>query len=106
MSGLEYPLFFGVPNNTRELNGASSRCVCPFLARDEAEAHFARWLETLCRWKGVANASDVRKGADGWSAEAAGFTLRLAPRPIELWVPLDSVAYETLYFSFWQRDLW
>jgi Uma2 family endonuclease len=103
--GLEYLLLFGVPNNKLELSRGRSRCAFPFLKREEAEAHFAVWLETLCRWKGLTARPRVRKG-DMWRAEAAGCLLELAPRPIELRIPLDGDAFVAFYKSFWRRDFW
>jgi Uma2 family endonuclease len=106
MWGLEYAYLFGVPNNKLELDRGRSRCAFPFQKRQEAEAHFQAWLETLCHWKGVDRLPASEEGLEGRQATVAGMTLRLAPLPIELWTTLEFEAFETLYFSFWRRDLW
>ncbi len=105
MWGMEYLLLFGVPNNKWELIHGRSRWAFPFLRREEAEAHFADWLATLCRWKGL-EAPAVRKGRKRWVAEVAGFGLELAPLPIELFVPFDGETFRTLYSLPWRRELW
>lgn len=51
--GLEYAMFFGVPDNKVELLDGTSRWAFPFSGRAEAETHFQHWLETLRRWKQV-----------------------------------------------------
>lgn len=105
MWGLEYPLLFGLPNNKLELVDGLTRCAFPFLERQQAEAHLADWIETLGRWKGVPRPK-VRKDGEGWYAEAAGFRLLLAPRPIDLRVPLGSEAFHAFYETYWRRECW
>lgn len=51
MYSLEYALFFGVPDNKIELLEGGSRWAFPFAGREEGEAHFNAWLETLRRRK-------------------------------------------------------
>jgi Uma2 family endonuclease len=103
---LEYLLLFGVPNNKLELIEGRSRCAFPFLEREQAEAHFAAWTEALCRWQGVVEPPPVRKGRRTWKVEVNGFAMELAPRPIDLRVPLDGEAFRTFYTCSWRRDLW
>jgi Uma2 family endonuclease len=105
MWGLEYALLFGVPNNKLELIDGRSRWAFPFLRREEAEAHFAEWVATLCHWRGVESPA-VRKGRKRWEAEAGGFGLELAPLPIELYAPFDGETFRTLYSIPWRRELW
>jgi hypothetical protein len=106
MWGLEYALLFGVPNNKLELIHGRSRCAFPFLDRQQAEAHLADWVETLCRWQGVAQPPAIRKGRKRWKAAVKGFVLELFPLPIDLRIPLDGDAFLASYESFWRRDLW
>ncbi len=106
MWGLEYALLFGVPGNKLELMDGKSRCAFPFLDRAEAEAHFTAWIETLCRWKGVADRPAVRKGPRTWEVEAAGFVLELFPRPIDLDVPLAFQAFDAFHEAAWRREFW
>ena len=106
MWGLEYALLFGVPNNKLELSDGRSRLAFPFLTRETAAAHFDAWTETLCRWKGVSERPAVTQGKLGSRIEAAGFVMELAPRPIEMRVPLDDNAFLAFHGSFWRRDLW
>jgi Uma2 family endonuclease len=103
---LEYLLLFGVPGNKLELLDGRSRWAFPFLDRQQAEAHFADWIETLCRWKGVTDIPAVRKGRRLWKAKIRGIRLELAPRPIDLRIPIDGDVFMTFYDSFWRRDLW
>jgi len=59
--GLEYALFFGVPDDKLELINDTSRWAFPFLSRDEAEAHFQPWLEIFRRWKRVETPTPRRR---------------------------------------------
>ncbi len=106
MWGLEYALLFGVPNNKLELIEGKFRCAFPFLRRDQAEANFAQWVETLRHWKGVPETPPVQKHTRTWKVETAGFMLELFPLPVDLHVPLDGEAFRAFYGSFWRRDLW
>ncbi|HEY7309796.1 MAG TPA: Uma2 family endonuclease [Gemmataceae bacterium] len=106
MWGLEYALLFGLPNNKLELFHGRTRCAFPFLTREEGEAHLEAWTETLCRWKNIAAKPAVQKGRRKWRTRIEQFELMLYPRPIELWIPLDSEVLWTLDSSFWRRDLW
>jgi hypothetical protein len=99
MWGLEYALLFGVPNNKLELIKGRSRLAFPFLSREQAEAHFENWTEALCRWKGVASRPPVGQGTLGPKAEVRGIVLELAPRPIEMHVPLDGKAFLAFHNS-------
>src|SRR5262249_8346633 len=96
---LEYLLLFGVPGNKLELLDGRSRWAFPFLDRQQAEAHFADWIETLCRWKGVTDIPAVRKGRRLWKAKIRGIRLELAPRPIDLRIPIDGDVFMTFYDS-------
>jgi len=62
--GLEYALFFGVPDGKLELIEGKSRWAFPFLSRSEAESHFHHWLETFRRWKQVETATPIRKSSE------------------------------------------
>ena len=61
MWGLECALLFGAPENKLELLDGRTPLVWPFPDRETAEAHFADWTETLCRWQVVASRPTVRK---------------------------------------------
>ena len=76
MWGLEYAYLFGLPNNKLELIDGRSRCVFPFRDRHEAEAHFADWIDTLCRWKKVER-PPITHTKETQLAEAAGFSFEL-----------------------------
>jgi Uma2 family endonuclease len=106
MWGLEYALYFGIPNNKLEIFDSRSRWAFPFMDRQQAEAHFANWLETLCRWKAVSEAPAVRKGRKHWKVKVQGIRLELAPLPIDLRIPIDFTAFDAFYHTFWRRDLW
>jgi Uma2 family endonuclease len=106
MFGLEYALLFGVPGNKIELMRGRSRWAVPFLNRDEAEAHFTSWLETLVRWKQLDEWPKVRKSARRWKAEVAGITQKLYPRPIEIQIPIAWKAFDAFYDTFWWPDMW
>ncbi len=106
MWGLEYALLFGVPNNKLELIDGRSRCAFPFRSREQAEAHFAEWSDTLRHWKGVRTTPAIHKAPKQWRTEVQGFQLTLYPLPIDLRVPFDFDAFLTFDRSFWRRDLW
>lgn len=106
MWGLEYALLFGAPENKLELLDGRTPLVWPFPDRETAEAHFALWIETLCRWQGVSKPPAVRKTADKWGAEINGFVVELNPRPICLEIPFEWKAFLEIDKSYWRRDLW
>src|SRR5438552_3941239 len=83
MYGLEYALFFGVPDNKLELLDGGSRWAFPFATREIAEAHYQCWLETFCRWKQVDPVPAIRKSRKCWRTKVNGIRLELFPRPIE-----------------------
>src|SRR5207245_2326342 len=92
--------------NKLELIDGRSRCAFPFVQREQAEAHFAAWTETLARWQGVSRPPVVRKSLKNWKVEVNGFAMELAPRPIDLRIPLDGGAFRRFYECSWRRDLW
>jgi hypothetical protein len=106
MYGLEYALFFGVPSNKLELIDGFSHWSFPFQSRELAEAHFAAWLETLCRWKQVEAAPAVRKSRRRWRARVGGIRLECYPRPIRLEIPISGKAFEAFARTFNRRDFW
>jgi len=106
MWGLEYALLFGAPENKLELLDGQTPLSFPFPDRDMAEAHFAEWTETLCRWHGVAQPPRVEQTAECRKVELNNFVLRLFARPISLRVPFDGDAFLEIHKSFWRRDLW
>ncbi len=104
--GLEYALFFGVPNNKLELIHGASRWAFPFLSRAEAEMHFEQWLETCRRWKQVDRTTPIRKSEGTWLAEVGGIRMELFPRPIELRIPISVQAFDVFYDTFNRREFW
>ncbi|HUY36306.1 MAG TPA: Uma2 family endonuclease [Pirellulales bacterium] len=106
MYGLEYALFFGVPENKLELIDGSSRWAFPFSSRDEGEAHFQQWLETFRRWKQVETPTPVRKSAGRWRAEVSGIRMELFPGPIDIRLPIAWQAFKAFLHTFNRRDYW
>jgi hypothetical protein len=106
MWGLEYALLFGAPENKLELFDGRTPLSWPFPDRETAEAHFALWIETLCRWQGVSPQPPVQKTAEKWTAEVNGFFVELYPRPIRLEIPFSGDTFRDILDSFWRRDLW
>lgn len=104
--GLEYALFFGVPSNKLELINGYSRWAFPFVSRDEAEAHFGQWLETLGRWKQVDKPAPIRKSEETWQAEIGGVRMELFPRPIDIRIPISGSVFEAFLHTFQRRDYW
>jgi hypothetical protein len=104
--GLEYALFFGVPDNKLELIDGTSRWVFPLLSRDEGEAHFQQWLETFRRWKQVETPTPIRKAASRWQAEVRGIRIELFPRPIEIRLPIAWEAFDAFLDTYNRRDYW
>jgi hypothetical protein len=106
MWDLEYFLLFGVPGNKTEIFRGKGRWVFPFLQRDQCEAHFDSWMRTLCRWQDVHDLPVVVKDGLQWKTEFAEIELALAPRPIEMRMPIDGWIFEAFYHSFFRRELW
>jgi Uma2 family endonuclease len=106
MYGLEYFLFFGIPNGKTELIDGRSRWVFPFLDRSSAEAHYELWLETLCRWKGVRGTPEVRKSPKLWEANFAGIEFELYLRPVRMTLPIAWEAFEAFHSTSYRRDFW
>jgi hypothetical protein len=106
MWGLEYALLFGAPENKLEFFDGHTPLSWPFPDRETAEAHFALWIETLCRWQGVSPPPAVQKTAEKWTAEVNGFIVELYPRPIRLEIPFEWEAFLEIDPSFWRRDRW
>ncbi len=104
--GLEYVMFFGVPSNKLELIRGVSHWRFPFRGRDEAEAHFHEWLETLRRWKQVESPTPITKSQKNWEAEVGGIRMQLYPRPINLDFPIDGRAFRAFLDTFNRRDYW
>src|SRR5947209_8788296 len=73
---LEYALLFGVPGNKIELIDGRSRWAFPFVSREQAESHFAHWLQTLARWKGT-EAPRVRKEGSRWQVAVGEISMEL-----------------------------
>jgi Uma2 family endonuclease len=105
MLGLEYLMFFGVPENKPELLEGGSRWCYPFASREEAEEHFRHWRETMARWKQVA-ASPIRVAGDKWRTTVAGAELSLYPRPIDLRFPMNYEAFCAIMDTWNRRDYW
>ncbi len=105
MWGLEYALLFGAPENKLELLEGHTPLSWPFPDRETAEAHFADWTETLCRWQDVSKQPGVQKTDKKWTVEVNGFVIELHCRPIHLEIPFDWDAFHEIHRSFW-RDLW
>lgn len=106
MWGLEYALLFGAPENKLELIEGRTPLSWPFPDRETAEAHFAHWTETLCRWQGISRRPTVQKTAAKWTVEINGFVLDLYPRPIHLDISFVGDAFGEIYKSFWRRAPW
>ena len=106
MYGLEYALFFGVPDNKVELLDGTSRWAFPFTNREQAEFHFESWLDTLCRWKKVVKRPATRKSSKRWQAKFKEIRLELYPRPIDLRLPIAWEAFEAFLHTFNRRDYW
>src|SRR5438105_12153104 len=106
MWGLEYALLFGAPENKLELFDGRTPLSWPFPDRETAEAHFALWIETLCRWQGVAQRPSVEKTVEMWRVEVNDFVVEFYPRPIRLEIPFGVDAYLEILNSFWRRELW
>jgi hypothetical protein len=106
MYGLEYFLYFGIPQGKVELIDGRSRWVFPFIDRGQAEAHFQHWLETLCRWKQVPAAPSVERSSQLWSARFADIELELYPRPIRMTLPIEWQTFKAFHSTAFRRDLW
>lgn len=104
--GLEYALFFGVPDNKVELLDGTSRWGFPFLSRAEAETHFHDWLETLRRWKQADVPTRIQKSGDIWRAKFNRIRLKLFPRPIRINIPVAWEPFEAFVDTFNRRDFW
>jgi hypothetical protein len=105
MYGLEYALFFGVPENKTELLEGGSRWAIPFMSREEGEFHFKEWLETLSRWKQV-EPTPVQKSDTSWLTMAGGVRLELFRRPIEIRIPIAFETFGAFLDTFYRRDYW
>lgn len=106
MYGLEYFLFFGIPDGKTELIDGRSRWVFPFFERAEAEAHYELWLETLCRWKQIGGKPEVRKSPNLWEANFAGIEFELYPRPIRMTLPIEWQTFDAFFSTYYRRDFW
>lgn len=104
--GLEYALFFGVPDNKIELWDGVARWAFPFSSRGEAETHFHEWIETIGRWKQADAPTPIRKSDASWRAEVGGIDIRLFPRPIKLRIPIAWQPFEAFLDTFNRRDYW
>lgn len=104
--GLEYALFFGVPDNKIELLEGESRWIFPFLSRDEAEAHFDEWIETIRRWKQIESSVSIDEAGRNQRTDIGGIRIELFPRPIELRFPMEWDAFDALLHTFNRRDYW
>lgn len=104
--GLEYVMFFGVPSNKLELIDGTSHWRFPFRDRDEAEAHFQHWLDTLRRWKQIESPTPITKSEKNWEVEVGGIRMQLYPRPINLDFPIAWPAFEAFLDTFDRRDFW
>ncbi len=106
MYGLEYALYFGVPKNKIELLEGGSHWHFPFPTRDEAEAHFQAWRETLCRWKQVDAEPAIRKSRANWVTNVNGIRMELFPRPILFTIPIAGQAFRAFLDTFNRRGFW
>src|SRR5215469_2343171 len=104
--GLEYALFFGVPNNKVELIHGTSRWAFPFLSRDEAEVHFQEWIETFRRWKQVTTPTPIGKSDATWLVGVGGIRMELYPRPINIHIPIAWEPFDAFLNTFNRRDFW
>src|SRR5262245_49397661 len=104
MWGLEYALLFGW--DKLELADGKTRCAFPFLSRELGELHLAEWTRTLARWKGLRSPPPIRPSGTNLKVEAEDFVLELYPRPIELYVPLETDPFLDFQSYFWRRDFW
>ena len=102
---LEYLLLFGPPQNKLELLDGRTPCSFPFLARAEADVHFAAWAQTLARWQGVTD-PPVRRRGDADVKQFGRFELAQYRRPIRLEVPSEIDAYHWAHGCFFDRSLW
>src|SRR5262245_2100417 len=84
MYGLEYALFFGVPENKIELIDGRSYWSFPSQSREAAESQFEDWIQTICRWKQFDVRPVVQKSDQSWRTVVAGIEVELFPRPISL----------------------
>lgn len=105
MYGLEYFLFFGIPEGKTELIDGRSRWVFPFLDRAAAEAHYQLWLETLCRWKQL-SPPEVTKSGSLWEAKFSEIEFELYPRPVRMTLPIAWEAFEAFHSTCYRRDFW
>jgi hypothetical protein len=106
MYGLEYALFFGIPENKTELFDGRSRWAFPFRSREEGEAHFLDWLETFRRWKQVKSATPIDKNKKFWRASVAGVNIELCPRPIDMRLPIAWEVFEAIHETYDRREFW
>ena len=104
--GLEYALFFGVPNNKLELIDGTSRWAFPFLSRVEGEVHFQQWLETLRCWSRWTSPRRFANAAGRWQAEVRGIRMELFPWPIDIRIPIAWQAFDAFLHTFNRRDYW
>ena len=97
-------MLFGLPGDEWELPRGRIRWTFPFLERDVAEADFAAWTETLCRWGGGARpcerATTTANGSPRRVVEFDGVELSLYPQPIILELPMVMEVFEALYSSY------
>lgn len=105
MYGLEYALFFGVPENKCELIDGKSYWSFPSRNREESEGQFRAWVETICRWKQVEEPV-VHQSGQRWTTTIAGIEIELFPRPISMKVPIAYEAYMAFMRTFNRRDFW
>lgn len=106
MFDLDYALYFGVPDNKIELLEGGSRWAFPFGNREDAEAHFQTWLQTVRRWKQIKKATPIRKTGEYWKVNLDGIRMELFPRPIEMRFPIDPEAFRAFLHTFNRRDYW
>lgn len=104
--GLEYALFFGVPENKLERIHGTSRWAFPFRSRGEAETHFHEWLDTFRRWKQVDTPTPIAKSDKSWRVEVGGISMELFPRPIDIRIPITWQAFDAFLKTFNRRDYW
>ncbi|MBI4617001.1 MAG: Uma2 family endonuclease [Planctomycetes bacterium] len=102
--GLDVLLLQGLPGNKLELMNGKTPCAVAFRTREEAEATFETWVETVSAWKDAP--ARVRRGKGAWSGRVAGYEFGLRKRRIDVRVPQHGGAHFEFHGNFWEGNLW
>jgi hypothetical protein len=104
MLEIEALFIAGLPSNKLELFDGRVPCGMAFRSRDEAEATFGHWVESIGRWK--EKTPETVKGKRFWKTTVAGFELTLDRRRIDVRVPFSGGAHYEFCMNFWDPGLW